>query len=213
MFTLTAGFGIPKTADAGSSQMQKCRFVFPESSSTTTNTTPMASVSFDAKGELLVTPSPVSSQDDFDFLTGSWNILNRKLKTRLNNCQEWTEFKANGTMHKVLHGLGNTDNFITAFDGKPFEGFTIRIFNPQTKLWSIYWADTNTGALDKPVSGSFENNIGRFYCRDVFNGKDILVTFQWDKTDPEKPVWSQAFSPDNGKTWEWNWYNVSVRVN
>jgi len=25
-------------------------------------------------------------------------------------------------------------------------------------------------------------------------------------------VWSQAFSPDNGKTWEWNWYNVSVRV-
>jgi hypothetical protein len=23
---------------------------------------------------------------------------------------------------------------------------------------------------------------------------------------------SQAFSPDNGKTWEWNWYNVSERI-
>jgi hypothetical protein len=173
----------------------------------------MASVSFDAKGDLVVTPSSVSSQDDFDFLTGSWNIHNRKLKTRLNNCQEWDEFKANGTMHKVLHGMGNADNFITTFDGKSFEGVSIRMFNPKTKLWSIYWADTNTGALDKPVTGSFENNIGRFFCRDVFNGKEILVTFQWDKTDPEKPVWSQAFSADNGKTWEWNWSMTFTRKN
>jgi hypothetical protein len=25
-------------------------------------------------------------------------------------------------------------------------------------------------------------------------------------------VRSQAFSSDNGKTWEWNWYNVSERI-
>jgi hypothetical protein len=36
--------------------------------------------------------------------------------------------------------------------------------------------------------------------------------FRWDKRDPEHPIWSQAFSPDNGKTWEWNWYNVSNRI-
>jgi len=32
------------------------------------------------------------------------------------------------------------------------------------------------------------------------------VVFRWDTTDKENPVWSQAFSDDNGKNWEWNWY-------
>ena len=107
---------------------------------------------------------------------------------------------------KILNGLGNTDNFLTSFDGRPFEGMTLRLFNPVTKLWSIYWADSNVGVLDTPVVGSFDNNIGTFYTKDVFNGKNIIVMFQWDKTDINKPVWSQAFSEDNGNTWEWNWY-------
>jgi hypothetical protein len=33
-----------------------------------------------------------------------------------------------------------------------------------------------------------------------------LVVFRWNVRDREKPIWSQAFSADNGKTWEWNWY-------
>jgi hypothetical protein len=44
-----------------------------------------------------------------------------------------------------------------------------------------------------------------FYAKDVFEGKPIIVVFQWDKTNPDGPIWSQAFSPDNGATWEWNW--------
>ena len=43
-------------------------------------------------------------------------------------------------------------------------------------------------------------------------GKPIIMMFRWDARDKERPVWSQAFSPDNGKTWEWNWYNVSERI-
>jgi hypothetical protein len=32
------------------------------------------------------------------------------------------------------------------------------------------------------------------------------VRFHWDKRNPEAPVWSAAFSVDEGQTWEWNWY-------
>jgi len=162
--------------------------------------------------ELIVAPSPTSSSSDFDFFVGHWNIYNRKLKSRLNGCTEWIEFEACQEMRTLLNGIGNTDNFKTTVDGKPFEGMTLRLFNPATRLWSIYWADSNKGILDPPVVGSFENNIGTFYGRDTFNGKNILVKFNWDKTDPEKPVWSQAFSEDNGKTWEWNWYMYMVKV-
>jgi len=147
-----------------------------------------------------------STEKDFDFLIGKWKIKNRKLNARLNNCTEWTEFEATGEMQKILNGIGNTDNFLATIEGKPFEGRTLRLFNPKTKLWSVHWADSIAGVLDVPVIGSFEGNIGKFYTKDVFNEKEIIVMFQWDKTNSDKPVWSQAFSPDNGKTWEWNWY-------
>jgi hypothetical protein len=97
-------------------------------------------------------------------------------------------------------------------EGKPFEGFTLRLFNPKTKLWSLYWVPSTTGVLDPPVVGSFENNIGHFFGKDTHNGKKIIFMFRWDARDKEKPVWGQAFTADNGETWEWNWFNVLERM-
>jgi len=159
-----------------------------------------------AAGDLNVTPSENSSNHDFDFFVGKWNIHNRKLKTRLNNCNEWIEFEAGQECRKILNGFGNTDNFQTEFDGKSFEGMTLRLFNPQTKLWSIYWADSSVVVLDVPQIGSFDGDIGQFYAKDIYGGKEIIVQFLWDKSNPDVPVWSQAFSEDRGESWEWNWY-------
>jgi hypothetical protein len=166
----------------------------------------MKHCTMDADGNLQILAAASSSLSDFDFYIGKWKIQNRKLKERLNNSSEWLTFEADGKMHPILNGLGNTDNLIATIDGKPFEGMTLRLFNPKTRLWSIYWADSNAGVLDPPVAGSFENNIGYFYTKDIFKGRSIIVKFKWDKTDPNNPVWSQAFSEDHGKTWEWNWY-------
>ena len=164
-------------------------------------------------GELEINASPRSSQKDFDFFIGKWRIKNRKLKDRFSNCDEWIEFEATQTNQKALNGLGNMDHFYATLNNKAFEGMTLRLFDPATKLWSIYWTDSNTGKLDKPVVGSFEKNIGHFYTKDIFNGKEIIMLFQWDKTDKENPVWSQAYSADNGITWEWNWYMFMSRMN
>jgi hypothetical protein len=165
----------------------------------------------DANNDLNIVASANSSPSDFDFFTGKWKIHNRKLKTRLNNCTEWIEFEAFGECRKILNGLGNSDSFKTEFGGNSFEGMTLRLFNPKTKLWSIYWADSNVVVLDVPQVGSFEGDIGKFYARDVFQGENIIILFIWDKSNPNAPVWSQAFSADNGKTWEWNWYMTFSR--
>jgi hypothetical protein len=106
---------------------------------------------------------------------------------------------------RVLQGFGNFDIFSTRFDGKPFEGFTLRLFDPQTRLWTIYWADSNAVRLDGGNVGSFDGDTGEFFARDVFAGKNVLVKVYWDKRDPEAPVWSAAFCVDEGETWEWNW--------
>ncbi len=166
----------------------------------------MQTLEFNLPGELDIKPSQTSSKNDFDFLEGKWNIKNKKLRSRLTDSDEWIEFNATHEMRKVLTSIGNVENFCATIDGKLYEGMGVRLFNPSTKLWSIYWCDNNLGIMEKPVIGSFENNIGSFFCKDIFKDKEIIMQFQFDATNPDKPVWSQAFSADNGKTWEWNWY-------
>jgi hypothetical protein len=163
-------------------------------------------LSFDNKGALIINPSPGSSKNDFDFFEGKWKLHNRKLAARLSGCTEWLEFESTQEMYRVLNGIGNIDNFLATFDGEPFEGMSLRLFNPQSRLWSIYWADSNRGRLDPPVVGSFDNDVAHFFAKDDFNGKEIVVVFRWDIRNKEKPVWSQAFSDNNGESWEWNWY-------
>ncbi len=158
----------------------------------------------EARG-LEVIPSATSSEHDFDFLIGDWTIRNKKLKERLNKCTDWLEFEANHSCQKILKGYGNTEHFSTKFDGVPFEALGLRLFNPKTRLWSIYWADSINVVLDVPQVGSFENGVGRFYADDLFQGKPIIVMFEFEKRNPENPIWRQAFSPDKGETWEWNW--------
>lgn len=151
-------------------------------------------------------PSVTSSEKDFDFLQGKWKVHNRMLKSRLTNCNEWIEFESELHMKKTLNGLGNIENFYSSNNGVPFEGMAIRLFNKETKLWKVYWIDSNGMTMDeKPVTGSFENKVGKLYANDVFNKTNICILYQWDATNPEHPKWSQAFSTDNGKTWEWNW--------
>lgn len=155
---------------------------------------------------LSIKPSPTSSENDFDFLQGKWKVQNKKLKKRLENSTEWIHFESELHMKKALIGFGNIENYYASFDGIPFEGMALRLFNPSTKLWAIYWIDNTNPKMDEnPVTGSFENGMGKFYATDNFNGTPIIVLYQWNATNPEHPIWSQAFSTDKGKTWEWNW--------
>jgi len=173
---------------------------------------PIPKIKVSDNGELLITASASSSPTDFDFLVGKWTMYHRRLNKRLENCKDWTEFESRDDDHNILHGLGNVDSYYTnelpGMEGKDFEGYTLRLFNPKTKLWSLYWVPSTTGVLDPPVVGSFENKIGHFFGTDTFNGKKIVFIFRWDVRNPNEPVWGQAFTADSGRTWEWNWFNV-----
>ena len=173
---------------------------------------PIPPLKFDSARNLVVQPSATSSQRDFDFLIGNWKLKNRNLKSRLTNSDEWITFESRVEMHQILNGIGNIDRYTESRGEKQsLEGVALRLFDPKTRLWSIYWADSDNGKLDPPVVGSFENKIGHFFARDTYRGKPIIMVFRWDIRNPNAPIWSQAFSIDEGKTWEWNAINVSMR--
>jgi hypothetical protein len=172
-----------------------------------TNELTVPALVFDSEGDLIISPSSTSSKADFDFFIGKWKLHNKTLKKKPDNAIEWNEFESTQEMYTILNGTGNIDNYISERNGKYFEGMTLRLFNPQTKLWSIYWADSNYGTLGlPPVVGSFENKVGHFFSKDIYDGKALFTVYRWDARDPNTPVWSQATSSDNGRTWEWNWF-------
>jgi len=149
---------------------------------------------------------------DFDFWMGSWNVHNHYLRERLKGSTEWVEFEATSRARPLVGVLGNEDEFHTDHDGG-FVGMSFRFFDPETKLWSIYWADSRRpGKLDPPVAGSFSGDTGRFEGADTLGRKPILFRFDWSGVTTSTPRWEQAFSDDGGKTWETNWVMELVRA-
>jgi hypothetical protein len=142
---------------------------------------------------------------DFDFWFGRWHVHNRRLLRRLAGSEAWEEFPAEVVSRPLMDGLGNEDEFRTDHDGGMI-GMAFRFFDPKSRLWSIYWADSRrSGLLDPPVIGSFADGIGLFEGHDTFEGRPISVRFTWSGIATPEPRWEQAFSGDGGRTWETNW--------
>ncbi len=153
---------------------------------------------------------------DFDFFFGTWHQVNRKrVRPLVKGDAEWVEFESRTEAAPILGGLGNIDTFnAPRFPGRPgFEGFSLRLFDPDTGLWRIWWASTvGHGQLDAPVVGRFRHGVGIFECDDVLEGVALRVRFTWKGITDRSATWEQAFSFDEGETWDANWITVSTRV-
>lgn len=151
-------------------------------------------------------------REDFDFLIGSWKSKQRRLRERLKGSQSWEEFEATLEVRKVLGGLGNFDELSMVRPSGVARGITLRLFNPETRQWSIYWADSSGNGLGAPMVGEFSNGRGLFYDAEPFEGKRIFSRFIWTHDSPDSCHWEQAFSTDGGATWETNWKADFTRI-
>lgn len=148
---------------------------------------------------------------DFDFILGNWKVHNRRLRERLKGSTEWEEFEGELSTQPILGGLGNLEIVSMERGGRHIDGLTLRIYNPGSGQWSIYWADSIGAALLAPMVGSFKDGRGEFYDQELFEGKRIYSRFIWSDITPTSCKWAQAFSEDGGKTWETNWTTELTR--
>ena len=154
-------------------------------------------------------PGRVEGNGDFDGLVGEWTMHNRRLRKILAGSKDWYEFTSTCATRPIFGGRGQVDEYEADLpDGKAhISGLTVRMFEPPAKKWRLYWANANRGIFDDPVVGQFRDGVGEFIGPDSFEGKPILVRFRWTNVNRGTPHWEQAFSPDDGKTWETNWMN------
>jgi len=140
---------------------------------------------------------------DFDFLFGSWDIANSKLKDRLVGSTQWLEFPGTSVCWGLFGGAANIDEI--TFPTENVSGLTLRLFDQQREEWSLYWASSATGVLFPPVVGRFSGGTGLFYGDDTQDGTPVRVRYIWSRITPSSARWEQAFSVDQEKTWETNW--------
>jgi hypothetical protein len=155
-------------------------------------------------------------QHDFDFEIGTWKIHLKRLKDRLVGSTTWVEFDGSSVTRKVWDGRANLEEFETdSPDGVHIEGMTLRLYDPQTHQWSLYWANSKSGAIGQPTIGEFKNGRGEFFDTEPSGpeGRSILVRFVWSNITPNSAHFEQSFSDDGGKTWEVNWITDQTRVN
>lgn len=150
---------------------------------------------------------------DFDFFVGKWKIHNRRLKERLKGCTEWEEFEGECDDRTTLNGLGNVDTGIFYRNGGVLHGMTVRLFEPKSQEWRLYWADSVAAQrLELPMVGKFKDGVGEFYCHEPFEGRMVYTRFIWSGITATTCHWEQAFSEDGGRTWETNWTMDSERM-
>ncbi len=152
-------------------------------------------------------------QHDFDFEVGSWKIHLSRLLHPLTGSTKWEEFDGTSTTEKVWGGRANLEQFeADSPSAGHLEGLTLRLYNPESHQWSLYWATSKTGALGIPTVGEFKDGVGEFYDHEPINGRMVLVRFIWSKITANSAHFEQSFSADGGKTWEVNWITDQTRV-
>jgi hypothetical protein len=143
---------------------------------------------------------------DFDFLLGGWRVQHRRLKRRLQACDDWETFRGTSQAWPLLNGQGNVDDNLLELPGGHYRAVSLRAFDPASGSWSIWWLDARHPAqIDVPVRGRFVDGIGTFVADDQFEGRPIRVRFIWSRITKVGAQWEQAFSDDGGTSWETNW--------
>jgi len=151
-------------------------------------------------------------QRDFDFAIGTWHTRLKRLVRPLTGSTKWVELEGTTVVRKVWDGRANLAELTVDSPDGPIHVLSLRLYNPQSRQWSLNSANSRTGTLSVPTVGEFKNGRGEFYDQEVFEGRMILVRNVWSDITADFCRFEQSFSDDGGKTWEVNWIAEDTRV-
>jgi hypothetical protein len=149
-------------------------------------------------------------QHDFDFSIGTWRTELSRLLNPLSGSNEWVEYEGTSVTRKVWDGRANLLELDIEGPTGRLVGLSLRLYNPQSRQWSLNYANVNDGTMTTPVIGEFRDGRGEFYSQETFNDRAIFVRFVITKIADDAWRYEQSFSDDGGKTWEANWIAVDT---
>lgn len=169
-----------------------------------------------ASGLAVAQPSTAGARDgarDFDWEIGSWTTTLRYLANPLSaEADRWVDYSGTSIVRAIMGGEANVVELDVAGSAGRIRGLSLRLYNPQTRQWSLNFASMRSGQLTAPVFGGFDAaGRGLFYGQDNVDGRVILVRFVVTPEGRDSYRFVQSFSADAGATWEDNWIAVDRR--
>lgn len=167
----------------------------------------------DAESRAPAPPDTKDGQHDFDFQIGVWTPQIVRLQHPLTGSNTWVEYQGHTHIRKIWNGKANLVELEADGSAGHLEILCLRLFNSQTRQWSLNYANSTDGIVSPPVTGDFRDGHGQFYGHDEVNGQPVLVRNTISDITPDSFHFEQAFSVDGGKTWETNFKETLTRVN
>ena len=142
---------------------------------------------------------------DFDFEFGEWRLELKRRLDPLTGSDRWVEYQGPSIVRKVWDGKANLGEIDVTGSAGRIQGLSLRVYNPQSRQWSIVYASSAGGLSATPMVGGFHGGRGEFYSQETYRDRAIFVRFVFSDITPKSFRLEQAFSDDGGKTWEANW--------
>jgi hypothetical protein len=158
----------------------------------------------DAQPQPVAPPASIAGQHDFDWQFGTWKIQMSRLAHPLTGSTTWTELNGKVVVREVWGGRANLAEITADGASGRLELLSLRLFNPESRQWNLYFASSSTGTLNEPEIGEFSNGRGEFYVQRPVNGRTILLRFVFADIGTDSGRDEQAYSQDGGRTWETN---------
>lgn len=156
--------------------------------------------------------TPQDGQHDFDFEIGSWKTHLSRLSHPLTGSSTWVDYEGTTRVRKVWNGRANLVELEADGPAGHLEALSLRLYDPDSRQWSLNFANSSGGTMGPPTVGEFKNARGEFYDQETLNGRSILVRFIISEITATSCRFEQAFSDDGGKTWEVNWIATDTRT-
>lgn len=152
-------------------------------------------------------------QRDFDFELGTWAIHIKRLLHPLSGSSEWASPEGySHIVRKVWDGRASLAELENDRPSRHFDGLMLRMYDPQSHQWRIYWGSSKTGAVDAPLVGHFDHGRGEFVVNDTYQGAAILARLVYSNITPTSFRTESSYSADGGKSWEPNLIQTFTRV-
>ncbi len=142
---------------------------------------------------------------DFDFEFGNWHLKLKRRLDPLTGSDRWVEYEGPSIVRKVWDGKANLGEIDVDGPAGRIQGLSLRVYNPQSRQWSIVYANGALGLSPIPMIGGFRDGRGEFYSQETYRDRAIFVRFIFSDITSKSFRLEQSFSDDGGKTWEANW--------
>lgn len=151
-------------------------------------------------------------QHDFDWEIGAWKTEVSRRQRPLSGGETWVELEGTTVVRKLFDGRANIAELDIAGPSGRIQGISLRLYEPQARQWNINYANLGSGTLTAPITGGFKDGRGEFFGRDTLGDRPILVRFVIHCATRDVCRFEQAFSADEGKSWELNWIATDTRI-